>query len=50
MHYNVREGFNKKNTSFYPHLVDKGGGSANVDKREGGGPPMWITFFCIILL
>ena len=27
----LREGFNKKNTSFYPHLVDKGGGSADVD-------------------
>ena len=28
----LREGFNKKKTSFYPHLVDKGGvGSADVD-------------------
>jgi hypothetical protein len=29
--YLLREGF-KKNTSFYPHLVDK-----------GGGRPMWLS-------
>ena len=27
----------KLNTSFYPHLMDKGRGSADVDKQEGGG-------------
>ena len=30
----LREGF-KKNTANYPHFVDKGGGSSNVDKQWG---------------
>ena len=35
----IREEFKKRNMSFYAHFVDKGeGGSAEVDKREGGGP------------
>ena len=32
----IREGLKKKHV-FYPHFVDKGGGSSKVDKREGGG-------------
>ena len=27
----------KTKTANYPHFVDKGGGSSNVDKQEGGG-------------
>ena len=30
----LREGLKKKHV-FYPHFVDKGGGSSKVDKREG---------------
>ena len=40
----------KKNTSFHPHFVDKSGGSAEVDKRDGEVPPMWIFFFHFIIL
>ena len=41
----LREGL-AKNRSFYPHFVDRGGGSANVDKREGGGGG--VCFFLVI--
>jgi hypothetical protein len=46
--YLLREGV-KKNTSFYPHLVDKGarGWPMWISKR---GQPMWINNFFIIIL
>ena len=42
-HELLREGFQEK-TANYPHFVDKGGGSSNVDNQWGGegGPCMLI--------
>ena len=37
-----------KNTPFYPHFVDKGVGSVDVDKREGRGVRQCGYFFFII--
>ena len=45
----VREG-SKKKTANYPHFVDKGGGSPNVDKRGGGAVAALIDAFLDILL
>ena len=40
----------KKKHVFYPHFVDKGGGSSKVDKREGGGSADVDNFFYFIIL
>ena len=47
----LRKGL-KKNTSFYPHLVDKGEGEGRpmwISKR-GGGLPMWIIYFYFYII